>query len=72
MRYFYGHIVIELSPLQLYYVYIIQLKRGRDLMFLVTWIEGEEVNYRLVMKQELPTVMMATLGQHAIIQKLAY
>ncbi|MDQ7092712.1 hypothetical protein REC12_03840 [Desulfosporosinus sp. PR] len=39
-------------------------------MFLVTWIEGEEVNYRLVKKQELPK-LMATLGQHAIIQRLA-
>jgi len=37
-------------------------------MFLVTWIEGEEVNYRVVKKQELPE-LMATLGQHAIIQK---
>ncbi len=39
-------------------------------MFLVTWIEGEEVNYRVVKKQELST-LMATLGQHAIIQKFA-
>ncbi|OLN31476.1 hypothetical protein [Desulfosporosinus metallidurans] len=39
-------------------------------MFLVTWIEGEEVNYRLVKKQELPK-LMTTLGQHAIIQRLA-
>ncbi|KLU67720.1 hypothetical protein DEAC_c01240 [Desulfosporosinus acididurans] len=38
-------------------------------MFLVTWIEGEEVNYRLVKKQELPQ-LMAIIGQHAIIQKL--
>ena len=37
-------------------------------MFLVTWIEGEEVNYRIVKKQELPT-LMASLGQHAIIQE---
>ncbi|MDR3601216.1 MAG: hypothetical protein P4L49_12170 [Desulfosporosinus sp.] len=41
-------------------------------MFLVTWIEGEEVNYRLVKNQELPALMVATaLGKHAIIQKLA-
>lgn len=53
-----------------YYVYIIQVEKGSDIMFLVTWIEGEEVNYRLVKKQELPAVM-ANLGQHAIIQKLA-
>ena len=39
-------------------------------MFLVTWIEGEEVNYRLVKKQELFNLMM-NLGQHAIIQRLA-
>lgn len=39
-------------------------------MFLVTWIEGEEVNYRFVKKQELRT-MIATVGQHAIIQKVA-
>lgn len=38
-------------------------------MFLVTWIEGEEVNYRVVKNQELPK-LMAILGQHAIIQKL--
>src|SRR5665648_1176404 len=37
----------------------------RDSMFLVTWIEGEEVNYRLVKKQELST-LMASFGQHAI------
>lgn len=39
-------------------------------MFLVTWIEGEEVNYRLVKKHELPN-FVATLGQHVIIQNLA-
>ena len=39
-------------------------------MFLVTWIEGEEVNYRLVKKQELQ-IVLANLGQHAIIQKFA-
>jgi len=39
-------------------------------MFLVTWIEGEEVNYRLVNKQELPK-LMKTFGQNAIIQKFA-
>ena len=38
-------------------------------MFLVTWIEGEEVNYRVVTKKELPS-LMSTLGQHAIIQKV--
>lgn len=43
---------------------------GSDNMFLITWIEGEEVNYKIVKKQELPKVM-ANLGQHAIIQKLA-
>jgi len=40
-------------------------------MFLVTWIEGEEVNYRLVKKQELSR-LMASFGQHAIIQKLLF
>ncbi|MDR3586146.1 MAG: hypothetical protein P4L59_12595 [Desulfosporosinus sp.] len=41
-------------------------------MFLITWIEGEEVNYRLVKKQELSTLMAtAALGKHAIIQKVA-
>lgn len=39
-------------------------------MVLVTWIEGEEVNYRLVNKRELPR-LMATLGQHAIVQNLS-
>lgn len=39
-------------------------------MYLVTWIEGEEVNYRLVRKQEL-TALMTTIGQHVIVQKLA-
>ncbi|HZK52707.1 MAG TPA: hypothetical protein VFC84_00675 [Desulfosporosinus sp.] len=39
-------------------------------MFLVTWIEGEEVNYRLVKKQDLAS-LMASFGQHAIIQKFA-
>ncbi|GAB6174661.1 hypothetical protein JCM15765_41390 [Paradesulfitobacterium aromaticivorans] len=39
-------------------------------MFLVTWIEGEEVNYRLVRKQELPG-FLATIGQHVIVQSLA-
>lgn len=38
-------------------------------MFLVTWIEGEEVNYRIVKKQELPK-LVAALGQHVIIQGL--
>lgn len=48
-------------------------KERRDFMFLVTWIEGEEVNYRLVMKQELSTLMAATaLGKHAIVQKLTF
>lgn len=40
-------------------------------MFLVTWIEGEEVNYRLVKKQELPA-LMSIIGQHVIVQKIAY
>lgn len=39
-------------------------------MFLVTWIEGEEVKYRLVKKQELPK-LVANLGQHVMVQKLA-
>ena len=40
-------------------------------MFLITWIdERNEVNYKIVKKQELPKVMVS-LGQHAIIQKLA-
>jgi hypothetical protein len=38
-------------------------------MFLVTWIEGEEVNYRLVQKQDLPK-FVESLGQHVIIQNL--
>lgn len=39
-------------------------------MFLVTWIEGEEVNYRFVKKQDLQA-LMSSIGQHVIIQKLA-
>lgn len=39
-------------------------------MFLVTWIEGEEVNYRLVNEQELPS-LMAFYGQNAIIQEFS-
>lgn len=39
-------------------------------MYLVTWIEGEEVNYRLVNKQEL-NALMTNIGQHVIVQKLA-
>ncbi|MEA4903110.1 hypothetical protein [Desulfitobacterium sp.] len=39
-------------------------------MYLVTWIEGEEVNYRLVSKNDL-AVLMKTIGQHVIVQKLA-
>lgn len=38
-------------------------------MFLVTWIEGDDINYRLVKKQELPN-FVETLGQHVIIQRL--
>lgn len=38
-------------------------------MYLVTWIEGEEVNYRVIKIQELP-ILIASLGQHPIIQKL--
>jgi len=37
-------------------------------MFLVTWIEGEEVNYRLVKKHEIPSLI--NLGDHVIVQKL--
>lgn len=40
-------------------------------MFLVTWIEGEEVNYRIVKEQEL-AFLMSNLGQHVIIQKLSF
>jgi O-phosphoseryl-tRNA(Cys) synthetase len=40
-------------------------------MFLVTWIEGEEVNYRLVKKQDLPRLMASFGQQHPIIQKFA-
>ena len=40
-------------------------------MFLITWIdERNEVNYKIANKRELQEVM-ASLGQHAIIQKLA-
>lgn len=39
-------------------------------MFLVTWIEGEEVNYRLVKKHELSKLVVA-LGDHVIVQKLS-
>ncbi|WP_268939335.1 hypothetical protein [Paradesulfitobacterium ferrireducens] len=38
-------------------------------MFLVTWIEGEEVNYRLVRKQELPR-FLAISGMNVIVQNL--
>lgn len=37
-------------------------------MFLVTWIEGEEVNYRLVKKHEITS--LTKLGHNIIIQKL--
>ncbi|MDA8227951.1 MAG: hypothetical protein M0T74_09710 [Desulfitobacterium hafniense] len=39
-------------------------------MFLVTWIEGEEVNYRIVQKHELPE-LMSKVGQHVIVQNLS-
>lgn len=38
-------------------------------MYLVTWIEGEEVNYRLVAQKELQP-LLASIGQHVIIQEL--
>ena len=42
-------------------------------MFLVTWIEGEEVNYRLVKKQELSALINSInqISQNLIVQKLA-
>lgn len=43
-------------------------------MFLVTWIEAEEVNYRLVGKHELSDFITAnsldTLDNHLMVQEL--
>lgn len=40
-------------------------------MFLITWIdERNEVNYKIANTRDISKVM-ASLGQHAIIQKLA-
>jgi len=39
-------------------------------MFLVTWIEGEEVNYRLVKKHEVPSLIK--LGHNVIVQQLDF
>lgn len=40
-------------------------------MFLVTWIEGEEVNYRLVNQREVQT-LVASLGLNVIVQRLPH
>ncbi len=40
-------------------------------MFLVTWIEGEEVNYRLVNQKDVQT-LVASLGQHVMVQQLLH
>ncbi|CAA7601925.1 Hypothetical protein DEACI_2596 [Acididesulfobacillus acetoxydans] len=39
-------------------------------MFLVTWIEGEEVKYRLVNDVEVLRPLVFSLGQHVIVQAL--
>ncbi|MEL1136399.1 hypothetical protein AAC978_14600 [Desulfitobacterium sp. THU1] len=43
-------------------------------MFLVTWIESEEVNYRLVMKHELTSFIaihcINSLDNHLMVQEL--
>ncbi len=39
-------------------------------MFLVTWIEGEEVNYRIVEQKDLSKFQ--SKGQNTIIQRLGY
>lgn len=38
-------------------------------MFLITWIEGEEVNYRLVRQQDLE--QFNSMGQNLIVQNLS-
>ncbi|MFZ3100737.1 MAG: hypothetical protein WA113_00740 [Desulfitobacteriaceae bacterium] len=38
-------------------------------MFLVTWIEGDKVNYQFVEKQELD-FLLKKLDQHVIVQDL--
>ncbi len=38
-------------------------------MFLVSWIEGEEVNYRLINENELPH-LLAKISHHVIVQDL--
>lgn len=43
-------------------------------MFLVTWIEAEEINYRLVEKHELSSFIVANriseFDNHLIVQEL--
>ncbi|ACL20773.1 hypothetical protein DesLBE_0608 [Desulfitobacterium sp. LBE] len=43
-------------------------------MFLVTWIEAEEINYRLVKKHELSqfisTHLITPLDNHLMVQEL--
>ena len=43
--------------------------KGGNRMFLVTWIEGEEVKYRFINQQALSS-LLASLGDHVIVQKL--
>lgn len=38
-------------------------------MFLVTWVEGEEVNYRFINEEELPT-LLSRISHHVIVQDL--
>lgn len=39
-------------------------------MFLITWIEGEEVNYRLIQPSDIPG-FMTRIGSHVIMQQLS-
>lgn len=39
-------------------------------MFLVTWIEGEEVKYRLINNEQLLQPLVFSLGDNVIVQNL--
>ena len=39
-------------------------------MFFVSWIEGNDINYRFLKEQELANFLV-NLGDHVIVQKLA-
>lgn len=58
----------------MYTQYIIDDKKGEILMFLVTWIEAEEINYRLVKEHELSNFLSANsitaIDNHLMVQEL--